>query len=114
MPKNYYCPQCGRKLGKSDYGLDYNTVNLHVARCPDCGEIGSVVHDAMQAVEKYVKENIENFDLRYELALDTENQMRCSLEYADNQLYTKIIDRMAEWCEENDEDINEFDVEDIF
>lgn len=114
MKEKFYCPNCGRRLKQSEYGFDNNTGNLHVAYCPDCGEVGSVVHTAEQAIEKYCKENVENFELRYDLALDTENKMRCSLQYADHSLYDDLYERMVEWCEENDEDPEEYDIENIF
>lgn len=114
MKPKYYCPNCGRKLEQGEYGLDYNTGNLHIAYCPDCGEVGSVVNDAEQAIKKYCTENVDNFAPRYDLALDTENRMRCSLQYADSSLYNDLNDRMIEWCKDNDEDPDDYNIEDIF
>ena len=117
----YYCPMCGTELEQGQYEFDPNTGNLHVVHCPNCYDSeGMVVHDEEQAdrkakedaAKKYVEDNIEDFDLRYDLALNAENRMRCSLEHADPSLYSEITDRFNEWCEEND--YYEIDLDDIF
>lgn len=63
---------------------------------------------------QYCKENIPNFELRYDLALDKEGEMRCPIEYADNQLYCEIRDRLEEWCDENGENIDDYDINEMF
>lgn len=112
--ETFYCPQCGARLQQGQYGYDCGTANLHVAYCPECGEVGGVVLNNEQAIKKYCMENVENFAERYGLALDRESKMRCNLQYADHQLYSDLYDKLVEWCEENGESADEYDIEDIF
>ena len=109
----YYCPMCGTELEQGQYDFDPNTGDLHVTNCPNCSDSeGMRVHDSEEAAEKYCRDSIEDFNLRYELALNVENRMRCSLEHADPILYGEISDRLHEWSNGNEDD--EFNPEDIF
>ena len=103
--RKYYCPACGAELEQGQYEYNYDSGELHVVDCPDCnGSVGMVVHDCYDAARKYCEDNIEDFLLRYDLALSVENKMRCSLEHADPQLYSEIADRINEWSDEHDND----------
>ena len=67
-------------------------------------------------IGKYLRETIEDFDVRVNLALKTMDKMRCSFDYADCDLYDECYDKIEEWCENNDVDtIYQYivDVEDI-
>ena len=59
----------------------------------------------------YVISNIEDFGVRYDLALKQIGRIRCSLKYADSQLFDEIYELANEWLLENDYD--ECDTEDI-
>ncbi len=63
----------------------------------------------------YVISNIEDFEMRYDLALKRINQIRCSLSFADSSLYDEIVDKVMEWRNDNDiQDENLEDIEEIF
>lgn len=87
---------------------------LHPTHCEGVREDTECPYNPEQAIKKYCTENVANFAPRYDLALDTENRMRCSLQYADSSLYNDLNDRMIEWCEDNDEDPDDYNIEDIF
>lgn len=113
MENKHYCPVCGAELKQGQYEYNHDTGNIHVVNCPECSDSeGMVVYDTENAVRKYVEENIDDFGLRYELALSVENKMRCSLQYADNILFNEIQDRIDEWCNINSHE--EIPAEDIF
>ena len=114
MSKNVYCPNCGHKLEQGEYAYNCDTANNHVEHCPECGEEGGVVLNDVQAVKKYCEENIEDFSLRYEMALRMENRMRCPLEHADPNLYGEIRDKIEEWCDDNEENVEVYDIDNLF
>lgn len=63
----------------------------------------------------YIISNIENFDSIYGKALTKIGKMRCSLRYADPQLFDNIYDLANEWLIENDfDECSTEDIEEIF
>jgi len=63
----------------------------------------------------YIISNIENFDSIYDKALVKIGRMRCSLRYADPQLFDKIYDLANEWLIENNfDECSTEDIEEIF
>ena len=74
--------------------------------------------NAPEEMVQYVINNVEDFDMRYSLALKTIDKCRCPLQLADYSLFEEIKCAMAEWAmyESNltDEEFNEFDAEEIF
>ena len=64
-------------------------------------------------VAAFVRHNIEDFEVRLQLALKRMDRMRCPLSMADGMLYDEIVDAIEEWCDDNevsleyDEDFNE-------
>ena len=66
-------------------------------------------------IGNYLRETVEDFDVRVNLALKTMGKMRCSFVYADCGLYDECYDRIEEWFEENGIDTEEecIDVEEI-
>lgn len=64
-------------------------------------------------IGKYLREQIEDFDVRVDLALYTMNMKRYPLEYADSELCDECYDRIEEWCEENGVEVECIDVEEI-
>ena len=63
-------------------------------------------------LQEYLKSVIWDFELRAELALNNMNRMRCSLEYADPNLYEEMYNIVEEWCDENGV-TNNFDMEEL-
>ena len=64
-------------------------------------------------IAAFVRNNIEDFEVRLQLALKRMDRMRCPLSMADGMLYDEIVDAVEEWCDDNDvsleydEDFNE-------
>ena len=71
--------------------------------------------EMINEIGNYLRETVEDFDIRVSLALKTIDRQRCSLDYADGALYGECYDRIEEWCEENGIDTEEeyIDVEEI-
>lgn len=64
-------------------------------------------------VAAFVRNNVEDFEVRLQLALKRMDRMRCPLSMADGMLYDEIVDAIEEWCDDNevsleyDEDFND-------
>ena len=69
--------------------------------------------EMINEIGNYLREQIEDFDVRVNLALKTMDKMRCSFGYADSELCDECYDRIEEWCEEHDIDVECIDVEEI-
>ena len=76
--------------------------------------------EIIESVTKWIKENdrevfggIEDFELRRELAMSRMDRMRSPLRVVDSSLYDEMYDKLSEWCEENNFDVDDFNVEDI-
>lgn len=79
--------------------------------------------DIINEIENYLRENIEYFDIRLLLALNTMSIMRCPLKRADSDLYNECSEIIGEWSYDNYDKIEdlleyddngvEFDVEEI-
>lgn len=65
-----------------------------------------------ELLQEYLKSMIWDYELRAELAMNKMNRMRCSLEYADPDLYEEMYDIVEEWCEENGV-TNNFEMEEL-
>ena len=50
----------------------------------------------------YVRNNIEDYEERLQLALKRMNRMREPLRMADRSLYDEIVDAISEWCDDNE------------
>ena len=59
-------------------------------------------------VAAFVRHNIEDFEVRLQLALKRMDRMRCPLSMADGMLYDEIVDAIEEWCDDNEVSL-EFD-----
>lgn len=64
-------------------------------------------------IGNYLRETVEDFDVRVEVALNIMDKMRCPFGYADCNLCDECYDRIEEWCEEHDVDVDCIDVEEI-
>lgn len=53
-------------------------------------------------VAAFVRNNVEDFEVRLQLALKRMDRMRCPLSMADGMLYDEIIDAVEEWCDDNE------------
>lgn len=63
-------------------------------------------------VAAFVRNNVEFFEERLQLALNKMDRMRCPLSFADEELYNDIINAIEEWCWDNDVDCSEVDWDD--
>lgn len=59
-------------------------------------------------VAAYVRNNVEFFEERLQLALNKMERMRCPLSFADQELYDDITNAIEEWCDDNEVSV-EFD-----
>jgi hypothetical protein len=48
----------------------------------------------------YVRQNVEFFEERLQLALNKMDRMRCPLRVADQELYDDIVSAIEQWCED--------------
>lgn len=53
-------------------------------------------------VAAFVRNNIEDFEVRLQLALKRMDRMRCPFRMADGMLYDEIVDAIEEWCDDNE------------
>ena len=81
----------------------------------------NAINDEIVAVAtEWIKENedevfggIEDFECRRELAMSRMDRMRSPLRFVDSSLYNEMYDKLSEWCEDNDFDVDNFNVEDM-
>ena len=64
-------------------------------------------------VAAFVRNDIEDFEVRLQLALKRMDRMRCPLSMADGMLYDEIVDSIEEWCWDNDVDCSEVDWDEV-
>lgn len=60
-----------------------------------------------------MRNNVEFFEERLQLALNKMERMRCSLRFADSELFDAISDAIDEWCDDNEVNNEDWDYEDI-
>ena len=60
-------------------------------------------------IAAYVRNNVEFYEERLQLALNKMDRMRCSLRFADNELFERIVDSVREWCDDRGIDVNDFE-----
>lgn len=76
-------------------------------------EIVAVATEWIKENEDEVFGGIEDFELRRELAMSRMDRMRSPLCVVDSSLYDEMYDKLSEWCEDNDFDVDDFNVEDM-
>lgn len=59
-------------------------------------------------IAAYVRNNVEDYEERLQLALKRMDRMREPLRMADGSLYDEIVDAISEWCDDNEVSL-EFD-----
>lgn len=65
--------------------------------------------EQLKSVAAYCAANIEDYELRVQLALNVMDRMRCPLWMADERLDNEIRDCIEEWCDDNEVSIDFFD-----
>lgn len=68
----------------------------------------------MEPITEYIKQSIDNFAVRADLALDRMYKYRCPLSCADRSLYDRISECIEDWCNDYDQEPEEYDPEQIF
>ena len=63
-------------------------------------------------IAAYVRNNVEFFEERLQLALSKMDRMRCPLSFADQELYDDISNAIDDWCLDNEVD-NDWDYDDL-
>lgn len=64
-------------------------------------------------LKEYVKQMVEDFTERANLALGVIDRERVPLYVADPVLYGDISDAMMQWCDDYDKDCSDYDAEDM-
>lgn len=70
--------------------------------------------NAPKELVQYVIDNVDDFGRRYQKALTKIDRMRCPLRMADSNLYNEICDNVEDWCSDNDDNIDNYDIDEIF
>ena len=65
--------------------------------------------NSLKEIAAYVRNNVENYEERLQLALNCMDRDRCPLRMADRRLYDEIVSAVEEWCWDNDVDCSEVD-----
>lgn len=63
----------------------------------------------IKEIAAYVRNNVEFYEERLQLALNKMDHMRCSLRFADSELFEKIVDVVSEWCDDNEVSLDFFE-----
>ena len=69
--------------------------------------------ERIDKIGNYLRETVEDFDFRVNLALQTMGRKRCPFGYADSELCDECYDRIEEWYKENGIEPEYIDVEEI-
>ena len=64
-------------------------------------------------IAAYVRDNVEFYEERIQLALSMMGVMRCPLEVANHALFDDISDTIEEWCEDNGVDFMNLDLDEL-
>lgn len=64
-------------------------------------------------IAAYVRNNVEFYEERIQLALSTMDIMRCPLEVANHALFDDISDTIKEWCEDNKVNFKSLDLDEL-
>lgn len=63
----------------------------------------------LKEIAAYCRNNIEDYELRVQLALKRMERNRCSLRMADSELFDEMVDAISDWCADNDFSIDFFE-----
>lgn len=65
-------------------------------------------------IAAYVRNNVEDYEERLQLALKRMDRMRCPMRMADDGLFEEIVDAVIDWCDDNEISIEyDFDFEEL-
>lgn len=67
----------------------------------------------IKEIAAYVRNNVEFFEERLQLALNKMERYRCPLSFADQELYDDISNAIDDWCWDNEVDGDDWDYEDL-
>ena len=67
----------------------------------------------IKTLAQYCEYNITDYEDRVQLALRRIDRERASLQMVDNHLHNEMRDAIEEWCEDNEFDADDIDVEDV-
>ena len=72
--------------------------------------------ELIETLYNYCAVMIEHFSMKEYLALDVIDRDRCPLYMASERLYNEMEDAISDYCEDNEIDLEEYDidVEDVF
>lgn len=65
----------------------------------------------LKEIAAYCRNNIEDFELRVQVALGFMERCRCPLDQADYSLYNEMYEYILEWAEDNGYSVDEWDEE---
>lgn len=51
-------------------------------------------------IAAYVRNNVEDYEERLQLAFKRMDRLRCPLSFADQELYDDIINAIEDWCDD--------------
>jgi hypothetical protein len=70
--------------------------------------------DVKKDMARYCRQEIWDYDLKCEIALGYIDRMRCPLSMAGINLFDEMQEKIEEYCEDNNLNPDDFDVEEIF
>ena len=70
--------------------------------------------NAPKEMVQYVIDNVQDFNARYARAWKIIGRDRCPLRMASYGLYSDIEEYIGEWCHDNEDCSNLYDIEEIF
>ena len=70
--------------------------------------------NAPKEMVQYVIDNVQDFNARYARAWKIIGRDRCPLRIASYGLYSDIEEYIGEWCHDNEDCSNLYDIEEIF
>lgn len=71
------------------------------------------MENILKTLAQYCEYNISDYEDRAQLALRRIDRERASLQMVDNHLYNEMADAIEEWCEDNEVDADDIDVEEV-
>ena len=70
--------------------------------------------NAPKKMVQHVIDSVVDFDKHYSRALEIIGTERCPLKMADRRLFDTIQDCIDDWCNDNDDVPDNYDIEEIF
>ena len=70
--------------------------------------------NAPKEMVQYIIDNVEDFEPRYQHALSIIGRDRCPIWQADQSLYMEMQDTLDDWCNDNEDNSDLYDVNEIF